>query len=329
MALVSDEATLKNISGNNAATLASLMSIDAKRILPAISLMASTGGGAGVIDQYFKIMANLKDPDQRDLMFAQNPALKRIFDTEEQAALLGTAAYNKVMGLDHNNPEGTPEVPPRLEEAVASMVVRDAKDPEVRKRVLDGFYDRSSSYQTLEAYSQKGVRAKIGPEELQNVKERWGVEFEPLVMRIASAMTSDPDISFAVENGVVRARVDPFTAKSQARAGNFGPITSIPSQLEDDLVRLNIHNKIVQNGYAKDVQQDPNNWLAKQLNRIDTVHADQNQQKTGKALKVEEAIEAFRNNRTRANLEALRLVNPSLAAKIDARNAEAGGSNGE
>ncbi len=300
-----DDATMEVILTKQNKALVAQASINGFDMFPGLAAVNSSIGQAGVTE-YFSMMSNIQDPAQLELIKRINPQFAAIAQNRQQASRAMRGSFNRIMGIPST--EADPVVP-GLDEVVERNLIKDTKEPEIRNRVLETLRAKGKSFKAFGDYGQRGVRANVTPEEVKYIKERWGVEFNPIVSRISSQLKENSDIELSVVAGRLKATVNPLTANSQ-RVGNFGVNLAVSAALQTDIKRINAMGSLVTNGWADDVGENPTGFLERTMNGIETLRADQGSPNEPDAVGT--ALETVLKSPTSENLETIRKLDPEL-----------------
>ena len=200
---------------------------------------------------------------------------------------------------------------------------------------------RGQSFKDFGDYGQKGVRAKSNEKEVAHIVERWGIEFDPLIARIASELKAGRQTGITlsteerkgsrlnvrqIRSGVEQNLASSTTLQVQGnrvksiRELRAGGGSSISSTLEMDMKRLNSMANLVENGWAGDVGEQEFGFMGRMVNRIETLIADEEPTDTGNEF--DEALANFKQSPTAENLELLRATDPVAVANAERRNAD-------
>lgn len=300
-----DDATMEVILTKQNRALVAQASINGFDMFPGLASVNASIGQAGVTE-YFSMMSNIQDPAQLELIKRINPQFAAIAENRQQASRAMRGSFNRIMGIPST--EADPVIP-GLDDVVKRNLIKQAKEPEIRNRIVNTLQAASTPFKDFGDYGQKGVRANVTQEEIKYIKGRWGTEFTPLTSRIATNLKSNDDVELAVVNGRLKATVNILKVNSQ-RVGQFGVNLAVPSALQTDIKRLNAMNALVQNGWSDDVGEPPAGFLERTLNGIETLRADQGS--PNEPDEVGTALEAVLQSPTPENLEAIRKLDPEL-----------------
>ena len=324
-----DDATMEVILTKQNRALIAQASINGYDMFPGLAAVNAAVGQAGVA-AYFTVMASVKSESQIELIKRNNPAFAAIADNKAEMTRAMRSSFNRIMGVPTTTGETgrLPELEiPGLDDQVRNGMVRDQKDPEVRNKVLESLKAKGQNFKTFGHYAQSGVRAKSTPEEVNYIVERWGVEFDPIMARVASTMKGVEGLSLSVSGGVLSIEsVGSVAANAPPSMAVLGNFAQIPSDLIIDIKRLNAMNGLVQNGWAGDVGENPTGFLARTINRVESLRADQGA--SNAPDKVGQAVDALIASPTKENMAALEKANPELFAAARAL-VVSGGSDGK
>lgn len=313
-----DEASLESMLTRDKNTVSALIGIQAIKLHPTAAIVREAYGGASVSD-VMGIINKITDPHQREAYMRMNPELGEVLGNIEGGASELVLSINHILGVKTakgmSNGGGTSN--PHVDDIVTRELTGSAKEPKVRRGVLNHRKKRGKTFKDYSDFSQKGVYELSTPEEKVYVKESFALDLPVLKKRIAAGLASkDGMITLRVENGKVVA--DKGFDKSKT---GFNPFADIPIGVVNDLKRLNVMKKVMDNGFDTGISAE--GFLERTINEVSTLQ-DNEVSRRDAHVKSEEAIKAYRANPSEENLDAIRIANPELGASIDAKLAERG-----
>ena len=321
--MFADDATMEVILTKQNRALIAQASINGYDMFPGLAAVNSALGQVGVTS-FFNIMSKTSSPAQIELIKRTSPAFAAIADNKADATKAMRNSFNRIMGVPTDSPD---VIIPGLDDVIRHGMVKDNKEPEVRNRVLESLKAKGQAFKSMSHYGQRGVRALSTPEEVNYIVERWGVEFDPIVSRVAATVKNVEGLNLSVTNGVLKIESTGAVASnappSMAILGNFA---QIPSELVTDVKRLNAMNGLVQNGWGDDVGQNPTGFLERTINQVETLRADQEVSDGPDELGA--AFEAVLRSPTIKNLDALESLDPELLRAARALVLSQGGGEG-
>lgn len=336
--LFGDQGTLDVILKRQRNSMVNEAAIIGLRAFPGLSVIGASPLGQAGVEEYLKLTTRIKDPSQLEVIKRFNPGFAAIIGNQKEVSEAVRSSYNRILGIP-NDINGDINIP-GLDDTVTRDLIKEAKDPNVRDTVVNFLRGRGQSFKDIGDYAQKGVRAISTNEDVKHVKERWAIEFEPLIARISSTLKDSSATIVTVEREEEVRFVGAGRRKRRKvvqEAGIFleviaGKLTSgrssgttapIPSSLEVDIKRLNGMNKLVQNGWAGDVGEVSAGFLERTVNKIETVKADVGDKND--VDQVGEAIDTFRQNPSPENFESIRKLDPDLATAVESELARRSG----
>lgn len=345
---VAETGSLGNILQSNVTNLGNALTIDGYNVMGDVAIFNKIGGQEGV-KNYFNWMNKFGKQEQLDLLAATNPALSRFLGDRDTAVKAAADSYKRVMGVEpsfQNRQFGG-----SAEEQAAMQALDDAtfynatktaslsEDEKIRR--LSYAQAQGQRYKVLGAYFQKGAKEAASPEEVQFVKQTFEEEYPQLVARLAGQLANFTDIEISLQGNRIVAndvQMDPTNTFALQPLGSISsfPIKMtkpasaqpVPESIRDDLKRLNSFVSGVNNGWSRELGQNPVTFVNDVMQDIHNGKSQNAERQDA----VNTAIDNFRTQPTPENLEALRKVDPDLVARIE-RNAasqvgsSAGGSN--
>ena len=312
-----DEATLDTILNRQKSSLSATAAIHGFQAFPGLAAINEGMGQAGV-QEYLKLSSSMSDPAMFELLKKNNPGLAAIADNRGSMQKAMTASYNRIMGLPTE--VDSPNIP-GLDDQVSRNLTTNAEEADVREALLKSIQTRGQFFKDVGDYAQPGTRTKVTQSEVKYVQDKWATEYEPLLARVASESKRDPNVNLVVRDGIIF----PDTTRTFTTEFGESSTTSAPSSvLMNDVKRLNAMNKLVQNGWAADVGEQSFGFSERTLNKIETLKADS--EPSGGVDHVGVAINAFSKVPSPENFEAIRSIDPKLAADVEAELSRRGGT---
>ena len=315
--------TMQKIMERNVKELTAAASIIGFETFGHLAVMEAAGGQV-MVKSYLEGLLNIQDEGQLALMAKIDPSLAAALGNKKLMADKWSAAWSKVMGVSLEG-VNTEQSTPGMEDVVTQTMIRKEKDPESRDRLLEGLRQRGQKFKDFSQYAQQGARALSTPQEVGYITENWSIQKPALIARIGATLSERESISLQLVGG----KLKPVVKPSFARAGegvsvqvglgapsiNTGVGTPfiIPAALQQDITRLNSMNGMVQNGWANDVGENPNSFLASTLNEINSLSADAAQ---GEPDGLAASVKAFEASPSLETLAAIRASDPELADAI-------------
>jgi len=321
-----DSGTMEQIVTRQSGTLDKLASIQGFNVFGQVAVVNQAMGQEGV-KFYLNHATKFQDPNQLKLLEKFIPAIGQITNKNSEVAREWSNSFNKVMGMRPTGADPSPGKRTPMDDAVSQVLIRDGVETEMRDRVLKGIEAEGKTFKSFGFYGQPGVRGLATDNEVQYIKDRWAIESDPLVARIATSLNTNKNWSIAVEDGEIIPKFD--ITKIGEGGGFLSANTSQPAGLSDDLKRLNSQNKLLQNGWSGDVGENSFGFLERTLNKITTLQAGPGGSNDTSG-ELQEAIDAVKESPTPANIDTLRALDPELVAEAERRALQLGGTpNGE
>lgn len=283
--------------------------------------------GSGVAQEFLKTLSDIKDPNQFPLLQKFVPGLAKVAANSGELANRTLESYERIMGIAprSNKPEEA-----GMDDVLFKGTAKTISDPEVRLQRLQGVIARGHTFKDFSDYAQEGARARMIPEEVKYVKDQFAVHFEPLLARISAAAKENPQLILTVENGQIRATGRNIPGRI-SRADVLIPqglSVDVPGTLSGDIKRVNAVGRMVQNGLAADLGQNPGGFMERTLNKISTLQEVEEQPNESDATS--KALSAFRANPSQETLDVLRKLDPELVAEAERKFlSNVGGSDSE
>ena len=331
---------MAEILKTNAGKLSDVASIEAYNALPTLAVLSKVNA----VEPFLNALTGIQSEKQLELVKKLDPALGLVLGNDPAARAKGFAsAFMQVQGVDPlaSGVSLTDVVVPdeAVVDAVTSELIKSNASDEVKDNLARTTAARGKAYKELSFYAQPNVRATATPLMVGNVVERWGVEFQPLVGRIAATIeASQGRHELVVDGGEIRvvqksvgvsipsAAGGQFGLGAGRRAGK-GALLPVSGALSADVARLNTHNKLVKTGWGPDVGESPVGFLERTVNKIDTLRATDDT--ISKPVQTQAAFEAAVSSPTSDNLDALRLLDPELVKLVEQELLQRGATSGE
>jgi hypothetical protein len=188
------------------------------------------------------------------------------------------------------------------------MMIGSETDAEVRNKVNDFLQAKAQPFKKLSFYARPGVRGRLTPQEVEDVLVTFKKSDQVLVPRMAAFMAHNRDFFLMNKGGTFSIQKASTTAGPAAG----GLAQGVPAALQLDVDRLNVMNKMVKNGYSKDVGEAAEGFVDRKLQQI-----NQLSRSATSAGEVNNAIKAYEDSGgSDESFAALKLVAPKLAADI-------------
>lgn len=308
--------TMQNIMERNVKELTAASSIIGFETFGHLAVMESAGGQV-MVKAYLDGLLNIQDEGQLALMAKIDPSLAAALGNKKLMADKWSAAWSKIMGV--GVPVGNAEQStPAMEDAVVQITLKNEKDPEIRNRMIDGLRQRGQKFKDYSQYAQPGVRALATPEEINYITTNWSVDKPAITARLGATLMNNEGVSLEFVGGKIQIKATQQGPQLSPRE----PRNFIPAGMQLDVTRLNSMDDMVRNGWANDVGEDPNSFLSRTLNEVNTLGADTLQ---GEPDGLPDAMAAFETSPSLETLEGIRAIDPDLADAITASAASHSG----
>ena len=312
--------TMQKIMERNVKELTAAASIIGFETMGHFAVMEAAGGQV-MVKAYMEGLFNIQDEGQLALMAKIDPSLAAALGNKKLMADKWSAAWSKIMNVPL--PVGnTEQSTPGMEDAVIQITLKNEKEPEIRNRMIEGLRQRGQKFKDYSQYAQPGVRALVTPEEVNYITTNWGVDKPALIARLGATLSQNEGVVLNMVGGKIQikgAQTETFIPKGvgRVRGQDF-----IPQGMQADVARLNSMDDMVSNGWANDVGEDPNSFLARTLNEVNTLGADT---VAGEPDGLADAMAAFDTSPSIENLDAIRAIDPDFADSVVASAAKHSG----
>lgn len=305
--------TMQKIMERNVKELTAAASIIGFETFGHLTVMEQAGGQV-MVKSYLDGLLNIQDEGQLALMASIDPSLAAALGNKKLMADKWSASWSKIMGVPL--PAGnTEQSTPGMEDAVVQITLKNEKDPEIRNRLIEGLRQRGQKFKDYSQYAQPGVRALSTPEEVSYITTNWGVDKPALVARLGATLMQNEGVALEVVGGKIQIKGRTTTQFIPKGVGTVQGQDFIPQGMQADVARLNSMDDMVKNGWANDVGEDPNSFISRTLNEVNTLSADVAE---GEPDGLSDAMAAFEKSPSLEALEGIRAIDPDMADSIAA-----------
>lgn len=236
---------------------------------PGLAAVGASPLGQAGVDAYLKAINNVRNPRQLDLMVANNPVLATIVDNKGEMAQRMSDSFQRITGV--KNADGstfknaTDEADLVIDDMTHSGIVASETSQEVRDAALERAKAEGKIHKDFSMYAQPKARALATPAEIKYVVENFDPKLGAVLSSMKAEMSGRDDITLTWLND----RID-VQARPDMNTGNqLIPFKKdISGQFKANVRRLEVYNKLIQNGWSRDVGRDPASFIGRTLDDL-------------------------------------------------------------
>lgn len=237
---------------------------------PGLSAIGASPLGQEGVASYLKAVNNVRNPRQLELMAANNPVLASIIDNRGAMAQKMSDAFQRVTGV--KNADGSPfknateEVDLVVDDIVHSTIVGSETSQVVREAALERAKAEGKIHKDFSMYAQPKARALATDREVKYVVDNFDPKLNSVLTSMKSEMSGRDDIILSIRaDGSIKIVARPDLGTSQ----QFVPFKQDTSfDFKSNVRRLEVYNKLLQNGWSRDVGRDPSSFLGRVIDDL-------------------------------------------------------------